>query len=246
MSKVYVHVVGGLGNQLFQIAAGYAYAKRWNKQLCIDTSGWTCGQGRNPNEYALTIFKNFKYENCPSRGVTEYNQPRFDYDPIPYIEGDVQLHGYYQSMKFFEDHSEFLDELVLPETRIYENSCAVHIRRGDYIRYSNVHMVCNTKYFVDSIKDINCDINHVFTDDSQSVSREFQGWELLIVQGNDELHDLALMSNHDNIICSNSSFSWWASLLGVKKKKIIVPSRWFNNFESHEDIFREDFIKYEL
>jgi hypothetical protein len=45
------------------------------------------------------------------------------------------------------------------------------------------------------------------------------------------------------LICSNSSFSWWASFIGVKKNKIIVPKIWFKNIQNHDDIYREEFTK---
>jgi hypothetical protein len=66
----------------------------------------------------------------------------------------------------------------------------------------------------------------VFTDSPDYVRNEFQTSNFKYYNWNTELEDLALMSQYDKIICSNSSFSWWASLLGVKKKQIVVPDVW--------------------
>ena len=84
---------------------------------------------------------------------------------------------------------------------------------------------------------------NVFTDSLDYVSQEFHDMKFNIIKSQSELLDLSLMSKHENIICSNSSFSWWASLLGIPKKKIIVPDKWFHNFQPHEDIYRPEFIK---
>ena len=55
--------LGGLGNQLFQIAAGYAHARRINSKFAINYSlnhvGF--GQGHHPEKYRYSVYK--KYSN---------------------------------------------------------------------------------------------------------------------------------------------------------------------------------------
>ena len=67
--------------------------------------------------------------------------------------------------------------------------------------------------------------------------------EVIIFPNLKDIEDLSLMSKYQNIICSNSSFSWWASLIGGDKSKIVVPNIWFKNFQNHDDIYRPEFIK---
>jgi len=253
MNKCYVALVGGIGNQLFQVACGYAYSKLHDKQLILDVSEWTSGQGRNPLEYSENIFKNFTFTTTKPENATVITEQRFNYDELPFHEGDVSLHGYFQSLKYFKDVADdFCDLLDFSsqshlKSKISESpNCAVHIRRGDYLKFSNIHLVCNTEYFrkhIESFSEYNIDI---FTDSLESVIDELNGLNVRLINSHNELSDLYLLTLYDNMICSNSSFSWWGSFLGKKKNQIIVPNRWFNNFQNHDDIYRNDFTIKEI
>lgn len=247
MSTCYAKVIGGIGNQLFIAAAGYAYSKKYDKKFVIDISSWSASQGTNPIKYKDTIFKNFEYNYTTNDDAIQVNEKRFNYDQLPYFDGDISLNGYFQSLKYFEDvKDEFISLLNLPNVSKYkpsQNNVAIHIRRGDYLNYPDIHHVCKTTYFKNQLLKFEGYKQNVFTDSSDYVLNEFNDCNFNIVKSNSELIDLALMASHDNIICSNSSFSWWASLLGNPKDKIIVPDKWFNNFEPHEDIYRPEFIK---
>lgn len=252
MSNVYVSLVGGVGNQLFQIAAGYVYARTYNKNLILDTSRWTGSQGKHPDTYKNSLFRNFMYSSHHPRGFTEVFEKRYNFDPLPYYKGDVRLNGYFQSFKYFEHYKDdFLALLSWPDVSLADinpNSVAIHIRRGDYIQHQAIHLICVDEYYRDAAKHFeNAEFN-VFTDDLRSVYESFSkndylGSKAKLVQGATELDDLYLLGQHDNIICSNSSFSWWGSLIGKKKEKIIVPDLWYKNFENHDDIYRSDFTR---
>lgn len=248
MSDCYVNVCGGIGNQLFQVAAGYTYAKKYNKALYINVYNWTASQGKSPLEYENSIFKNFNYCSIPTE-VTPINEKEFNYTELPYHDGDVFLNGYFQSLKYFEDYkNEFIDNLILPDVKtsfIDDRSMAFHIRRGDYLNFPKIFNVCNTEYFnslFEKYKDF--DIN-VFTDSPNHILREFESNKFRIIQAHSELDDLTIMANHRNVVCSNSSFSWWSTLLGVEKDIIIVPNKWLLD-RNCEDIYYPNMIKYEF
>lgn len=246
MSTCYASVVGGIGNQLFIVAAGYAYAKKYNKEFAIDVSRWEAIQGRNAIEYKNSLFKNFNFETPPSDAI-KIKEKRFNYNELPYHTSSVVLSGYFQSLKYFEDvKDEFISMLNLPnvdDSFLEEKNVAVHIRRGDYLKYPNIyiHHVCGTEYFKNQLLEFEGFQKHVFTDSIDYIKKEFRGSDFNIIESNSELLDLTFMSKHSNIICSNSSFSWWASLLGSPKKQIIVPDRWFLGSQPHEDIYRPEF-----
>lgn len=247
MFSCYANLVGGIGNQLFIASAGYAYAKKHNMEFAIDVSGWNAGQGTSASIYKDSIFKNFKFEKAPNKGVQCISEARFNYDELPNPKSSVILNGYFQSLKYFEDvKDEFISLLNLPDVsteHLKHNNVAVHIRRGDYLKYPNLHYVCKTNYFKDQLLKFEGYQQNVFTDSIDYVLNEFDGYDFDVIKSNSELVDLTLMSKHENMICSNSSFSWWASLLGTPKNKIIVPDKWFHNFQPHEDIYRSEFIK---
>ena len=246
MNTCYANVIGGVGNQLFIVAAGYAYAKKHNKRFAIDASNWTASQGKHTIEYKDNLFKNFNFETAPDDAIT-ISEKRHNYDELPFHDSSVVLSGYFQSLKYFEDVvDDFISMLNLPDINtdiLQDKNVAIHIRRGDYLNYSNRHHICNTEYFKNQLLKFEGFQKNAFTDSLDYVSREFNGSNFNIIKTNSELLDLSFMSKHDNIICSNSSFSWWASLLGKPKKQIIVPDKWFLNYQPHEDIYRSDFTK---
>jgi hypothetical protein len=86
----------------------------------------------------------------------------------------------------------------------------------------------------------------VFTDSPEYVKNEFKEKKFNLIEGHTELEDLVLMSQHDNVVCSNSTFSWWGSFLGEKKDKIIVPEKWFADGREEGDIYRKGMIKLKL
>lgn len=243
MSNCFASVCGGIGNQLFQIAAGFSYAKKHNKKLFIDIRNWNASQGANPLTYKDNIFKNFNYNFFSVENATDFSESEFNYKEIPFYESNVVLHGYFQSLKYFEnDKDEFIDKLNIPNVNtsfLRSPNVAFHIRRGDYLRFKDIHYVCDTKYFENQFKEFKgCQIN-VFTDSPNHVLKEFENQDFNLIQTSSELQDFVLMSKHDNIVGSNSSFSWWASLLGVKGEKIF-PDKWFLSGVKHEDIYRPD------
>ncbi len=243
MSNCYANVCGGVGNQLFQIATAYSYAVRFGKDLKIDACHWHASQGRSPLEYKDSIFKNFEY-GIGKNAVT-LQEKRFGYDPLPDIEGEVSLEGYFQSLKYFENCvDEFISRLNLPEVKtdyIKDKNVAFHIRRGDYLNYGDLFKI-GKNYFPKQFENFKDYQINVFTDSPELVLREFHKYNFNLIQTSSELKDLTSISKHDNVVCSNSTFSWWASLLGKKKNKIIVPNEWIKG-QDCSDIYRLDMTK---
>lgn len=206
--------IGGLGNQLFIVAAGYAIARDAGEEFCIDTSDWYASQGEHPETYKDTVFKNFTF----SKG-----------DPIP--------KGYYQSLDYFEKYKdEFIERLNLPNYTGMET--AIHIRRGDYLKYPK-HQVCTDEYYEKAIK-MSEPRYVIFTDDREYCEQKYRNREGFLINCSPPHLALAYMACFDTVICSNSSFSWWASLIG--NCKTIVPDRWYAD-RICEDIYRPEMIK---
>jgi hypothetical protein len=256
MNNVYVTLVGGLGNQLFQIATGFEYAKKHNKNLLLDDSKWTISHaspGKRPETYKKTLFKNFRFSSQHNTTPTAIYEKRFNYDELPDEKGDVVLHGYFQSEKYFSEYAEeFKSMLDFGQTADFNiqnfgsMNVAAHIRRSDYLMHRNVHYVCDTEYFNKAFSFFVSDTIDVYSDSMSYVVEEFQfpyRKNLRFVTGCDDVKTLYMLSQYDNLIASNSSFSWWASFLGKKKTKIIVPDIWFKNFEKHDDIYRTEFTR---
>lgn len=244
-TKCYIDLMGGIANQMFQTATAFSYSKKYDKELILNVSRWHATQGNNPIFYKDDLFKNFKYSLVPYNTVM-YREKNFGYDELPNFEGDINLNGYFQTFKYFQDcKDEFISLLELPDVDISDKSeekpeVGIHIRRGDYMNFSKRLHVCNTeyfKYFFEKYKD--CDIK-VFTDSKRDVYEEFKEYNFKIIDLNSDIKELTRMSKCDIIVGSNSTFSWWASLLG--NKECYFPSVWFADLprEYYEDIYRDD------
>lgn len=245
MNNCYVNVCGGVGNQLFQVAAGYAYSRKFDKELFIDSSKWGAHQGNSPETYKTTLFRNFSYGKVFTRDVIGFHEKGLNYTEIPFHINSVSLNGYFQSLKYFEKHkNEFIPLLALPEIDFYppKDDVCFHIRRGDYLQFQKVHYVCDTDYFNNLFDRFNGKNIYVITDSPDHVLNEFDGKDFKLIKTNSDLEDLTVMSKFNNIVCSNSSFSWWASLIGGAEN-VYVPPRWYVDNRQCEDIYRPEMIK---
>jgi len=144
-------------------------------------------------------------------------------------KGDPIPKGYYQGLKYCGSViDEFVDKLEVVSKRI--DKVAVHVRRGDYI--GTRFEVCDESYYRKAMS-LFSDQFTIFTDDPAWCKRF--GCE--IFEGSTE-QAFRSMSNHKAVICSNSSFSWWASYIsGVA----VAPKRWYKDKED-KDIHRPGMI----
>lgn len=133
------------------------------------------------------------------------------------------------------------------------NSYFIHVRRGDYLKenvkelYGNI---CTKEYYLKAINmvkkiDINA-IFFVFSDDISWVKDNLKLEDPIYIDWNTGINspiDMFLMSRCKGAIIANSTFSYWAARIGVKKDLIIHPSKWFNNHPSgNPDMFENDWI----
>lgn len=258
MSISTCHLMGGLGNCLFQIAAAYAYALQTGKEMILYPETHVPAHNYI-SLYFNNIFRNIKIE-LKSPPIQEYMESNFHYTPIPYMNGDVKIHGYFQSYRYFDVYENEIrklfkidnntNEFILQKygTLLDEHTCAMHIRRGDYVQLNDHHPVQDISYYKECIKyyDRNT-IFLVFSDDIEWCKNTFGMNERLIyIEGNRDYQDLYLMSMCKHNIIANSTFSWWGAYLNENEnKKICSPKNWFGNSLSHhntKDLYCKEWI----
>lgn len=234
---------GQLGNQLFFVASTIGIALKNNT-----TYGFTANLGYHNKDYQ----KIFKYD-IPNQTTyvpkKQYHQEEFSYYDVV-INEDVELYGYFQSERFFkhcEDlirkQFEFKDEYVNNIKNKYDfldNTCSVHIRRGDYVNQPNHHPLTPIKYYEKILNKIKGNYKKIifFSDDNDWVSNQFKDDKYIIPEFDEDydLNSFILMSLcQDNIIC-NSTFSWWAAWLNKNPNKRVFapdPNTWFGKAYDH-------------
>ena len=260
-SCVYVKLCGGLGNQLFQIANGYAYSLRFNKNFYVSRT-WDGMTSYRPS-YWDSLLKNLQpyLKDVSEFKGTLYREPTWEYREIPFIEGNVIFEGYFQCEKYFEDYREDIRKLFgiyrqeknLPED-LKQFSICVHIRRGDYLKNPLFHTILQKDYY-DKAKEIlskhilnpEIKLKYIyFSEDTNWVKETFgdsMSEKDQIVSGLSDIEEFQLMVNCDCFIIANSTFGWWASWF-AKSGFIAAPEAWFGpQFGgTWNSIYRKDFI----
>lgn len=234
------YLQGGLSNQLFQIAATYCYAKKYNDIAIFNFNEChTSNQGYTSLKYKDNLFKNLNHQtNIVIDNI--YIEKNHFYEEIPNLP-NLQLQGYFQSEKYFNNYFDdvkklfFFDEKQETEIKNFlksidniDNIVSIHIRRGDYLRFPLIHPTCTIEYFTEAMSFFP---NHTFivvSDDKDWVKLNFNSKNIVLSPFDNEINDLLLIKNSYNNILSNSSFSWWGAWLNSNEnKKIIAPKKWF-------------------
>ena len=214
---------GGLGNQLFQLAAAVSIAKKLNRKICIDT--FKNNSLHSNLSYFETIFKMYKkyYSVVPSVSVNEDSWKKYTY------LDHIKLHGYFQDWRYIPDS--------FCSTLVFSNECLsryptinktvfLHIRGGDYINHPD-HDIHLDSYYEKAIQMFPVETQFsIFTNDMeyakskpylQSISHSFVN--------ENEVDSLFLMSQCCGGICANSSFSWWGAYLNTNRR-LLFPNKW--------------------
>lgn len=252
------YLLGGLGNQMFQIATTYSLAKEMDVDYLIDFDlCHTPAQGNTSNKYKDNIFKNIKNGKVDTAGKRQHNEPTFSYVELP-KQDDIILRGYFQSEKYFEKHSDYIKKFLfdfsvemMDEVETYldtisydEQITAVHVRRGDYLKSPNFHPVCTIEYYKEAMEKIGGNFMFI-SDDIEWCKDNFKGDNIFFSPFTNELDDLYLMMSCENQIIANSSFSWWGTYLcRWDDNKVIAPSRWFGSQgpQDTQDIYLDNWI----
>lgn len=231
-----VNLKGGLGNQLFQLAALETIAKETNRPFLLRSRS-TPPTHHSSQNYLQSIFKNWNHFYRIS--ITPYQTVS---EESPYIKenwnqkltrANTCLDGYFQNYKYVSDT--FCSKLVFNTSIVskYPNiqtSAFLHIRGGDYVNHW-LHDVKLDNYYKQAI-DLFPKNTHfyVFTNDMDyAKTKDFlKNIDYSFIQENEE-DTLYLMSQCGvGGICANSSFSWWGAYLN-RNRLLVLPSKWFND-----------------
>jgi hypothetical protein len=241
------NLLGGLGNYMFQITASYSLALDNNDEAIFNIND-SLRVHEPIKSYTTNIFSKINFTENNLNITTSYNEPFFHYQKIPYNK-NLKIYGYYQSEKYFlHNREQILDLYTIDEKskkEIYEkyddilnnDTCSLHIRRGDYLGLPNHHPTCSLEYYNQAINQFPKNTKFlVFSDDIKWCKEVFTDENFIFIEGNKDYIDLWLMSLCKNNIIANSSFSWWGAWLNQNpNKKVIAPTKWFGSAVSNHN-----------
>jgi hypothetical protein len=170
MQHTTVEIMGGLGNQLFQIFALLAHCLHYKLPFYFSTVPIQHGQ-RKQTYWHTPLLKSLQpfvkaspSSTTPPRLLREQG---FHYQPIPFYDHGhvepihVKLFGYFQSYKYFQAQKEQIykllrikqtQDLIKEKTKTsYTNLIAVHFRVGDYVQLPNHHPLMPLEYYTQAL-----------------------------------------------------------------------------------------------
>ncbi len=272
MNNASVLIQGGLGNQMFQLAAAYVYAQDTGRKLEI-ASKKTYDDGRATYwDTFLQKWKPYLVETLGENYSRWIQEPATNYIPIPLMPNvNMYLDGYFQTYKYFEHRKDEIRQLFAPPqslvtdiqkkyTYLLENRdrvVIVHARRTDYCKNPGMiafHGPLTKEYYQDTtnlmleiVKDpifVLCSDDPTFWTSNLLEIPAFKNNLLYFLEGEDDIHTLTLFIQFQYFILANSSFSWWGAYL-ANPKQVFVPSKWFGPTgpKDYKDIYYPDWDK---
>lgn len=282
-NSIKVYLRGGLGNQLYQYAAGVYLAEFSKKRLVLDTSllpvepdkvgdasrwpfaleelgcaGSVVG-GSQPPGKANTIARLLQIQrllgDLVPNGMSRlgyWASERRDFIPNrTHFSKISHLNTYANFLEFPRQVRHHLrDRFKALETKVPKDSkiaslfeadryVAVHLRLGDYVNLEGTYGRLTESYFREALSERGAEKIILFTQIASEVPNH-----LLDAIGPDVVVDeqqlpspvetLLAISNARHIVCSNSTFSWWAAFLADDETKVYAP-----RFTNRLNIFRD-------
>jgi hypothetical protein len=252
---VLIQYQGGLGNQLWMVAAGFAAARTHGCPLYLAENPVANNKhNRFQQDYRNTVFScvgerlemslDSAVAAAEAAGWAQHSSPGFE----EWLPHDIQpgtlmtsYYQYYPGISRFQNEIRDLFRKGLQEQLGYvrhafkpnDTVAFLHIRRGDYLSAAHIHYIQPLEYYRYCVADLQRrrpDLTRiiVFTDDVGWARRHafFNRPLFQIVDIPNELESLALMSCCGaGAICANSTFSWWGAFL-TGSENVYVPERW--------------------
>ena len=165
------NLMGGLGNQLFQIFATISYAIKSYIPfafLNVETLGGG-GATTQRHTYWNSLFHKlspFLKNNFPPLKYVNENGFQYNsFNPQFFMGNDSCLNGYFQSYKYFQEYYNQIYSLLdiakqkkdvlkkieeinsLINANFLNNAVSLHFRMGDYKRIQHVHPIMTVNYY---------------------------------------------------------------------------------------------------
>lgn len=254
---VSVNIMGGLGNQLFQVAAGYSYAKKQNVPFAI------LNKKDNGNrafywDTILSCMKTYLVESLPTLQQWSEDVATM-YKALPTTimdQNGLMINGYLQSSTYHIPEIKQLFKASITK-ELFEkyhylltnkhHVIVMHSRQTDYLVHYNFHGPLDITYYERALQKMTQDVAHPFIvlcgDDNQFWKQMKLPYPHVILEESD-INTFALLQQFNHFIMSNSTFIWWCVYL-ADAKNVIVPAKWFGPTgpQEYENIYESMWIR---
>ena len=252
---VSVRISDGLGNQMFQYAAGLAVARRLGVPLHCDISSFLRNRRRRLGlrAFGVRLGGTWRFNAIKLRllkhddAATKVTDDAEFVAELETVEAPARLEGWFQSWRYFDAIAAELrvafdfDRIALSPAatamlgriRAADNSVAVHVRRGDYRELPSAFPLLDRAHYGRARARLDAEVAgpryFIFSDEPAAAAEVTAGWpDVTLVTGFSALEDFRLMASCRHFLVANSTFSWWAAWLGRSPgKRVIAPKVWY-------------------
>jgi Glycosyl transferase family 11 len=242
VEKYTYRILGGFGNQIFQVLEAILLASQSKKNVELDFSqtgirdrhiDYWRNATRDFEKVSVVDFGSTTSENVHSLHISKLKE-NFQ---LPH-QGNFYIHGWTPSTREYETRNLIRRGSYLfnkKEVDSYGTDYgAIHIRRGDYLQSTNIGIASETYYRKALKLAIKSNIRKftLFSDDldyAKSWTTKFSSTDInfAIFQREDAITTLEEMSKYSFIITGNSTFSFWAHYFSGSQ--CCFPSPFYNN-----------------
>jgi len=221
---------GNLGNQLFQIASTIGIAEQYGHDYFF------------PDWHYSKYFENQLPIFVKDESYKIIREEKYNYYEWNLKEGNYNLDGWLQTEKYFEQSkikeifkfkNEFVEELIQRHQSLFsKKTILISVRRGDFVNNPYFFQISFKYYLLALTKNFPDwqDRNLIFTSDDLNYCKYHFSFlkNVFFLENLSAMEQMALCSQFDDFVISNSTFSWWIAWLGEKKgSKIIRPIKNF-------------------
>ena len=269
MYNIFIRTRGGLGNQLFQAAAGLQLSKELNNSP-LDIIFYTKLHNRyllkknyNINDDRsfmldrLELFKNknfkrdvnIKFSDLIFKSKLPLLYYKFLYQ---YFKTHFKLGKNFYLDGYFIKNSDFSNEFKYIKKFMYQHltsqpkySCGVHVRAGDYL-LTKQRQLCSKMYYkvcMGYMRQFHCIKKFMIYTENINYALKLIPEEYiddcLFFSGSEE-EDFINLCSHDFLISANSTFSWCAGAIG--KSKCFIGTEYFYHYGDRPNRLSKEII----
>lgn len=290
--KIYVELLGGLGNQLFGVSAALHAAWKSDAELVLDKSQISKGltnhgvsisdldffcQGQpmhfqtvdaRPMMLKSRVFLRALLSRLMGQKsrlwfplIRTYYSTSVGYEhDFDFFPDRSFIQGYFQSYVYFENLRRVNKAFEIAPTypsEWYSSLAAecrelrpvmIHMRRGDYKGLSDFGLLSGA-YYKEAL-------DVLYEKDQALASKEIWLFSdevdlalgslaavgihpdrtIVPPEASSAAESLALMTKGSGIVIANSTFSWWAAMLGDYQGLVVCPTEWFRSMPAPEKL----------
>jgi hypothetical protein len=251
------HMIGRLGNQMFQVANAYTQAALHKRRLILPLKD-TAVEPYLKNVFS-SLQDNFVIDHAPVEEDVHVINGTFNFTQYyPHPNKCTVFRGFYQSEKYFIEKASEIKKLFGPTKEFVEKAykeypqlthgpvVGINVRRGDYLNFPTRHPVITLDYIYEALKNTPEAKYHIVVSDDIEWCKENIKLPNCVFATFVEHEALWLLSLCHHFVISNSSFSWWGAYLSNYINKVVVtPDTWVGPdiVDNMQDVWCPDWVK---